>query len=396
MTIKAYLDNLSSTPVDPGVMEAMLPYFGELFGNPVSYHDGGDRTSEGIENARAQVAALINGQPEEIIFTSGGTESNNLAIKGLAMEHMSRGKHIVISSIEHFSVLHPARTLSKLGFKVTYIPVDEYGFVDPEQVKKSIRPDTILVSVMHANSEVGTIQPIEEIGRVVKEAGVLFHTDAVATAGTIPVDIQKIGVDALSLAGNQFYGPQGVGALWLRRRIGIVPLLEGGIQEGDKRSGTHNVPGIVGLGKAAELAKQEMEQRIKHITPLRDALIEGVINNVSNSILTGHRQKRLPGNASFSIEFIEGEAMMAYLSASGVAAASGSACTAKYLKSSHVLEAMGIPTEIAQGSLLFTLGKDNTPADIDLTLEALPDVVKKLRDISPLYSKHCKINAERN
>ena len=394
MTSQAYLDNLATTPVDPRVLEAMLPYFREMFGNPVSYHEGGDRTSEGIENARTQVADLINGQPGEIIFTSGGTESNNLAVKGLAMEHQSRGKHIIISSIEHFSVLHPVRTLGKLGFKITYLPVDKNGLVDPDMVKKSIRPDTILVSVMHANSEVGTIQPIEEIGRVVKEAGVLFHTDAVATAGTIPVDIEKIGVDALSLASNQFYGPQGIGALWLRRRIGIVPLLEGGIQEGDKRSGTHNVPGIVGLGKAAELAKQEMEQRIKQITSLRESLIDGVLQNIEHSFLTGHREQRLPGNASFCIRFIEGEAIMAYLSVTGVAAASGSACTAKYLKSSHVLAAMGVPDELAQGSLLFTLGKDNTSADIDLAVKSLPGVVEKLRNMSPLYSKFMKENGK--
>jgi len=386
MNVEGYLDNLATTPVDSRVMEDMLPYFGKMFGNPVSYHQWGDQTSEAIENARAQVASLINGQPEDIIFTSGGTESNNLAIKGLALEHQSRGKHIIISSIEHFSVLHPTRTLGKSGFKVTYLPVDEYGLVDPQQVRQSIRPDTILVSVMHANSEVGTIQPIEEIGRVVKEAGVLFHTDAIATVGTIPVDIQRIGVDALSLASNQFYGPQGVGALWLRRRTGIVPLLEGGIQEGDKRSGTHNVPGIVGLGKAAELAKQEMEQRISKITALRDSLIDGVLNKIDYSVLTGHPEQRLPGNASFCIRFIEGEAMMAYLSATGVAAASGSACTAKYLKSSHVLEAMGVPAELAQGSLLFTLGKENTSDDVGLALKELPGVVEKLRHISPLYA----------
>ena len=390
MSIKAYLDNLATTPVDPRVVEAMLPYFGELFGNPVSYHQWGDQTSEAIENARAQIAGLINGQPEEIIFTSGGTESNNLAIKGLVMGHQSGGKHIIVSSIEHFSVLHPIRTIWKAGYKVTYLPVDKYGLVDPRHVYQSLKPDTILVSVMHANGEVGTIQNIEEIGRVVKEAGVPFHTDAVATAGTIPVDVQKMGVDALSLAGNQFYGPQGVGALWLRRGTPIAPLLEGGIQEGDKRSGTHNVPGIVGLGKAAELAQQEIEQRIKKVTSLRNSLIDGVLSSIEHSILTGHPEQRLPGNASFCIRFIEGEAMMAYLSAAGVAAASGSACTAKYLKSSHVLEAMGVPAELAQGSLLFTLGAENTAADVDLALKVLPGVVERLRNISPLYAKFIK------
>ncbi|MFC1924661.1 cysteine desulfurase family protein [Chloroflexota bacterium] len=390
MSNGAYLDNLATTPVDPRVVEAMMPYFGELFGNPVSYHKWGDQTSDATDKARAQIAGLINGQPEEIIFTSGGTESNNLAIKGLVTEHQSRGKHIVVSSVEHFSVLHPIRTLWKSGFKVTYLPVDKYGLVDPQYIYRSLKPDTILVSVMHANGEVGTIQPLEEIGRIVREAGVLFHTDAVATAGTIPVDVQKLGVDALSLAGNQFYGPQGSGALWLRSGTRIAPLLEGGIQEGDKRSGTHNVPGIVGLGKAAELAQQEMEQRTKKVTALRDYLIERVLNNISYSILTGHPEQRLPGNASFCIRFIEGEAMMAYLSAEGIAAASGSACTAKYLKSSYVLEAMGVPPELAQGSLLFTLGVNNTSADIDLALKILPGVVEKLRNISPLYARFMK------
>lgn len=391
-TKSVYLDNLSTTPIDPRVMEAMLPYFRDMFGNPVSFHKWGDQASDAIETARAQVAGLINGRSDEIVFTSCGTEANNLAIKGLALKDRSIARHIVISSIEHFSVLHPVRTLEKAGFDVTYIPVDEYGFVDPEQVHRSIRQDTVLVSIMHANSEVGTIQPVDEIARVVKESKALFHTDAVATAGTIPVDVQKMGVDALSLAGNQFYGPQGSGALWLRRKVAIAPLLEGGIQEGDRRSGTHNVPAIVGLGKAAELARQEMEKRIKVITPLRNALIEGVLNNVRHSVLTGHPEKRLPGNASFCIRFIEGEAMLAYLINEGIAAASGSACTASYLKSSHVLQAIGIPADVAQGSLLFTLGIENTLKDVEFVLKALPPVVEKLRQISPLYADFLKHN----
>ena len=387
---KAYLDNAATTPVDPRVIETMLPYFKEHFGNPVSFHEWGEHTSDAIESAREQVASLINVQPGEIIFTSCGTESNNLAIKGLANSRISKGKHLIISAIEHFSVLHPIRALEKAGFDVTYVPVDEYGFVNPETVAHKLRPDTILVSIMHASNEVGTIQPTEDIARVVKGSGAIFHTDAVATAGTIPLNVQKLGVDALSLAGNQFYGPQGVGALWLRRNIGIDPLLEGGIQESDMRSGTHNVPGIVGLGKAAELAQQEMEQRINQLTVLRDRLIEGVLNSIEHAILTGHLQKRLPGHASFCIRFIEGEAMLAYLGIEGIAAASGSACTAKYLKSSHVLQAMGIPAETAQGSLLFTIGAENTREDVDLVLNALPPIVKRLRDMSPLYAKYVK------
>ena len=382
----AYLDNAATAPVDPRVVEAMVPYFREKFGNPVSFHQWGEQTADAIEDARAQVAGLVNGQDDEIIFTSCGTESNNLAIKGLARSHQAKGKHLVVSSVEHFSVLHPARSLEKEGFEVSYLPVDEHGLVDPGQVARSLRHDTILVSVMHANGEVGTIQQIEEIARVVKGAGALFHTDAVAAAGTIPLDVQKLGVDALSLAGNQFHGPQGAGALWLRRKTGIEPFLEGGIQEGDVRSGTHNVAGIVGLGKAAELAGQEMGQRIERLTSMRDSLIDGVLGGVEHSILTGHRQRRLPGHASFCIRFIEGEAMLAYLGYDGVAAASGSACTAKYLKSSHVLDAMGIPAEVAQGSLIFTLGIENTEADVALALKVLPPVVERLRDLSPLYS----------
>ena len=386
MTRGAYLDNAAAAPVDPRVVEAMTPYFRDRFGNPVSFHEWGERTSDAIEDARAQIAGLINGRQDEIVFTSCGTESNNLAVKGLAHRNESRGRHIIISSIEHFSVLHPARMLEKAGFEVTYLPVDGYGLVDPGQVSKGLRPDTILVSEMHANGEVGTIQPIQEIAKVVKGSRALFHTDAVATAGTIPVDVQRLGVDALSLAGNQFYGPQGAAALWLRRNTGIDPLLEGGIQEGDIRSGTHNVPGIAGLGKAAELARQEMDRRVERLTALRDRLIDGVLNSVEHSILTGHPANRLPGHASFCIRFIEGEAMLAYLGSEGVAAASGSACTAKYLKSSHVLEAIGIPAEIAQGSLIFTVGIENTAEDVEQALKALPPVVEKLRRISPLYA----------
>jgi cysteine desulfurase len=284
--------------------------------------------------------------------------------------------------------------LEKFGFEVSYLPVDEYGVVDPDQVKKNLRSDTILVSVMLANSEVGTIEPIKEIVAVVKESGAVFHTDAVAAAGVIPVDVQELGVDCLSLAASQFYGPKGVGALWLRRGIEIVPLLEGGVQESDKRSGTHNVPGIVGLGRAAELAQQEMESRNKHIIPLRDRLTKGLGKKVEHIMLTGHPTQRLPNNVSLCVQFIEGEAMLAYLENVGVAAASGSACTSKMLKSSHVLNAMGYSPEIAQGSLLFTIGTENTVEDIDYVLEALPPVVDKLRQISPLYARFVKSREE--
>ena len=387
---KAYLDNAAATPMLPAVVEAMLPFLKEAYGNPQSLHDWGDEAREAIEEARGQVAALIGGQPEEIIFTGSGTEANNLAIKGLAQAQQSKGKHVVISAIEHFSALHSAKTLEKWGFEVTQVPVDVYGLVDPEEVAKSMREDTILGSVMHANGEVGTIEPIAEIAKVVKKTGALFHTDAVAAAGTIPIDVKGLGVDALSLAANQFYGPKGVGALWLKKGARIIPYLDGGVQEGGRRAGTENVPAIVGMGKAAELAQQDMSSGPVHLSRLRDRLIQGLSSTIEHTILTGHPTQRLPGNASFCIEFIEGEAMLMLLSSKGVAASSGSACTSRALKASHVLTAMGVPPEIAQGSLLFTLGVNNSEEDVDHVLEVLPPIVDRLRQMSPLYAKFLK------
>ena len=387
---KVYLDNAATTPMLPEVLEAMLPYLKDAYGNPQSLHRWGDEAREAVEDARGKVAALIGAQPEEIIFTSSGTESNNFAIKGLAAAQQSKGRHIVISAIEHFSVLHSARTLEKQGFELTLVPVDRYGLVDPEEVARSIRKDTVLVSVMHANGEVGTIQPIREIARLAKEAGAIFHTDAVATAGTIPLDVGELGVDALSLAGNQFYGPKGIGALWVKKGVRIIPFLDGGVQEGGRRPGTENVPAIVGLGKAAERASEEMGSRIEHLSILRDRLIDGLPSRIDHVILTGHPTQRLPGNASFCIEFIEGESMLMLLNHQGIAAASGSACTSKALKASHVLLAMGLAHEIAHGSLLFSLGVSNTVEDIDYVLEVLPPIVDRLRQMSPLYAKFSK------
>jgi len=387
---KVYLDNAATTPMLPEVLEAMLPYLKDSYGNPQSLHGWGDDAREAIEDARGKVAALIGAQPEEIIFTSSGTESNNFAVKGLAGAQQSKGRHIVVSAIEHFSVLHSARTLEKQGFELTLVPVDRYGLVNPEDVARCIRKDTVLVSIMHANSEVGTIQPIREIARLAKEVGAIFHTDAVATAGTIPVDVGELGVDALSLAGNQFYGPKGVGALWLKKGVRIIPYLEGGVQEGGRRAGTENMPAIVGLGKASELASKETGPRIERISALRDRLIEGLPSRIDRVILTGHPTQRLPGNASFCIEFIEGESMLMLLNHQGVAAASGSACTSKALKASHVLLAMGLAHEIAHGSLLFSIGVGNTGEDIDHVLEVLPPIVDRLRQMSPLYAKFSK------
>ena len=387
---KVYLDNTATTPIITEVREAMLPYLEEAFGNPSCLHEWGDTAREGMETARAQVAELIGASPEEIIFTGSGTESNNFAIKGLAMAQQKKGKHVVVSAIEHFSVLHSARALEKWGFELSIVPVDKYGVVDPEDVRKSIREDTVLVSIMHANNEVGTIQPIKEIAKVTKEKGVVFHTDAVATAGVIPVDAKELGVDALSLAGNQFYGPKGVGALWIRKGVRIMPLLDGGVQEGGRRAGTENVPAIIGLGKAAELAKTNVMARIEHLTSLRDRLIAELPARIDHVVVTGHPQDRLPGHASFCVEFIEGEAMLMLLNSQGVAVTSGSACTSRALQASHVLIAMGLPHEIAQGSLLFGFGIDNTAEDIDYVLEVLPPIVDRLRQMSPLYSKFTK------
>ncbi len=387
---KVYLDNAATTPVLPEVLEAMLPYLRDAYGNPQSIHDWGDEVREGMEEARGRVAALIGASPEEVLFTSSGTESNNMAIKGLAMAHQSKGKHIVVSAIEHFSVLHSARTLEKAGFKLTLVPVDKHGQVDPGEVARSLRQDTIVVSIMWANAEVGTIQPISDIARAVKESGAVFHTDAVAAAGNIPVDISQAGVDVLSLAANQFYGPKGAGALWVKKGIRVMPLLDGGVQEGGRRPGTENVPGIVGLGKAAELAKREMPSRMKHLSALSDRLISGLPSRIDHAMLTGHPTQRLPGNASFCIEFIEGESMLMLLNQKGIAASSGSACTSRALKASHVLTAMGIPVELSHGSLLFTFGTASTESDADFVLESLPPIVDRLRKMSPLYDKFLK------
>jgi cysteine desulfurase len=387
---KVYLDNTASTPVLPEVKEAMLPFLGEIYGNPQSLHDWGDTARMAVDEAREKVAGLIGAEAEEIIFTSGGTESNNLAVKGLAMARQAQGKHVVVSAIEHFSVLHSARTLEKWGFKVTEVPVDKHGVVNPGDVRKAIKKDTVLVSIMHANGEIGTIEPIKEIAKITKELKIPFHTDAVATAGTIPVNVGGLGVDALSLAGSQFYGPKGAGALWVRKGVRIIPLLDGGIQEGGRRGGTENVPGIVGLGKAAEIAAAQMKSRIKKLTPLRDSLLKGLPSKIDHVVVTGHPTDRLPGHASFCVEFIEGEAMLMLLNSKGIAVSSGSACTSRALKASHVLLAIGLSHEIAQGSLLCTLGIDTSKKDIDYVLGTMPPVVDRLRQMSPLYDKYIK------
>jgi cysteine desulfurase len=385
-----YLDNTASTPMLPEVLEAMLPYLKDTYGNPQSIHDWGDPAREAIDDARSKVADLIGGKAEEIIFTSSGTESNNLAIKGLALAQQSKGKHIVISSIEHFSVMHSARTLEKQGFEVTQVPVDKDALVDPKEVARVLRKDTILVSIMHANAEVGTIQPIAEIAKVVKESGAVFHTDAVATTGTFPVDVRLLGVDALSLAANEFYGPKGAGALWVKKGVRILPILDGGVQENGRRPGTENVPAIVGMGRAAHLAESNLAPRIRQLTALRDRLISGLLSKIEHVTLSGHPSRRLPGAASFLVEFIEGESMLMLMNQKGIAASSGSACTSRALKASHVLTAMGIPPERAHGSLLFSFGIQNNEEDVDHVVASLPPIVETLRKMSPLYDKFMK------
>jgi len=387
---KVYLDHVATTPLLPEVREAMLPYLGELFGNPSCLHDWGDAAREAMDTAREQVARLIGASADEIIFTGSGTESNNFAVKGLALAQQGKGKHIIVSAIEHFSVLHSAKTLEKWGFELTEVPVDRHGVVDPDEVRKRIRKDTVLVSVMHANGEVGAIEPISEIARITKKNNIPFHTDAIASAGTIPVDVKKLGVDALSLAGNQFYGPKGVGALYLRKGVRVMPLLDGGVQEGGRRAGTENIPAIVGLGKAAELATKDMAARVKHLSHLRDRLLAELPEKITHMVVTGHPKDRLPGNASFCVQFIEGESMLMLLNSQGVAVTSGSACTSRALKASHVLIAMGLSHEIAQGSILFTFGIDNTEKDVDYVLEVMPPIVERLRQMSPLYAKFIK------
>ncbi len=384
---RIYLDYLASTPVAPEVFEAMVPYIKEHFGNPASIHSFGEKPQEAIFNAREQVASLLNSKPEEIIFTSCGTEGNNLAIKGIAFANMDRGKHIVISAIEHFSVFYCAKALEDFGFSVSFVPVDNYGMVDPKDVEKAITDNTILVSVMLANNEVGTIQPIEEISKITRKHGVFFHCDAVAAVGQIPVDVRKLGVDSLSLAGNIFYAPKGIGALYLREGVKLWPLFHGGGQEDGRRTGTENLPGIVGLGKAAELAVERLPFRQKHYKQLVQRLKKGIEDRIEEAFFNGHPEKKLPGNLNVSFKYVEGEALLLHMDLAGVAVAGASACMSITAKASHVLEAMGALKDGALGTLLFTVGDETTNDDIDRALEALQNVVAKLRAMSPLYNR---------
>jgi len=385
---KAYLDHIAATPLRPEVLEAMLPFFRGSYGNPQSLHSAGQEALQAVDEARAKVAGLIGAASEEIIFTAAGSESNNLALKGMALANQARGKRIVVSAIEHASVLNPAKALEKLGFTTVFVPVDRFGRIDPGDVRKALTKDTVLVSIMTANSEVGTIEPVADIARICRENGVLVHTDAVAAAGTVPVDVKALDVDALSLAADQFYGPKGAAALFVRKGVRVLPLIDGGVQEGGRRGGTENVPAIVGMGKAAEIAAAELGQRAEAAKTLRDLLIRELLSRADHVVLTGHPELRLPHHASFCVEFIEGEGMLLHLDLKGVACSSGSACTSKSLKASHVLLAMGLDHALAQGSLVFSLLETTAREDIDHVLEVFPPIIDKLRRMSPLYTKY--------
>jgi len=382
------MDHGAGMPLDSRVFEAMKPYFMENYGNPSSSHSFGNSARNAIAASREKVAQLVAAEkPQEVIFTSGGTESNNLAIKGVAYRNREKGNHIITTAIEHISVMNICKFLQKQGFEVTYVPVDKQGVVDLEKLEAAINDRTILISVMYANGEIGTIQPISEIGKVAHENQVIFHVDAVAAAGKVPINVKEENIDLLSISSNDMYGPKGVGALYIKKGTKVQPIIQGGGQERGLRSGTENIPGIVGMGKAAEIAKREMEAEGKRLTRLRDKLIKGVLDKIDYSFLNGHPTERLPSNANLRFSYIEGESLILGLDMYGVQVSSGSACTSKTLEPSHVLLAIGLAHEEAHGSLVFTMGKQNSEEDVDYVLEVLPDVVKRLRTLSPLTPK---------
>jgi len=382
-----YMDHASATPVRAPVIEAMMPYFDQHFGNPSTVYDMGSKIKNVIEEQREKVAKLICVKTEQIIFTSSGAEANNLAIKGVVFGRKKKGNHIIISAVEHHSVLNSARFFERMDFEVTFLPVDKYGLVDPERLLHAIRPETVLTSIMHGNNEIGTIEPISELSTICREKGILFHTDAVATVGNIPVDVNELGVDMLSLSGISLGAPKGIGALYFREKLRLMPLIHGGIQERGRRGGTENVPAIVGLGKASELASEELTDRINHVQELRGILVAGIHERIDNIKYTGHPEKRLPGHASFCIEAIEGEALIFMLNQEGIYANTGSACASKALKTSPVLVAIGIPPDLAQGSIVFTLNSSITFEEVEYVLKKLPFAVEKLRSISPVWRK---------
>ncbi len=384
---RIYLDYAATTPLHPAVLEAMETYFFEEFGNPSSLHTSGQKAREAIENARKTIAEALGASPEEIIFTSGGSESDNTAIKGIAYAMAEKGNHIITTKIEHHAVLEPFIFLQSHGFQTTFLPVDKYGLVDPDDLKKAITNKTILVSVMHANNEIGTIEPIEEIAKICRDRDIYLHTDAVQSFGAVDTNVNSLGVDLLSISAHKFYGPKGVGALYVRKGTRMEPLLHGGAQEMGKRASTHNVPGIVGMAKAVELAIKEMPARVEHSRHLRDKLIKSLLNSVDDIVLNGHPERRLPNNCHFIVKYIEGEALMMRLDQIGIEVATGSACSSGSLEPSHVLTAIGVPVEDARGSIRMTMGRLLTEQDIDFVCEHFPKIVKDLRTISPLTRK---------
>jgi len=381
----SYMDHSATSPLNPEVLEAMLPYFKESFGNASTLYTLGREARTAMENGRKQVASLIGATPEEVYFTSGGTESDNIAIKGTASRLKSKGNHIITSAIEHPAVEETCKYLEKNGFKVTYLPVGEEGIVKVAELEEAITSETILITVMHANNEIGTIQPIKEIGALAREKGIYFHTDAVQSVGKIPVNVGDLNVDMLSISAHKLYGPKGIGALYIRKGVRIDPLFHGGGHERGMRPGTENIPGIVGLGKACQIAQDNMEQNMEYVSSLRDRLIKGVLGEIEQSYLNGHPTKRLPNNANFRFSSIEGESLVLQLDAMGINASTGSACSSKKLEPSHVLMAIGLKEVDAHGSLRISLGSENTPEDIDSSIIAIKEVVERLRSMSPLW-----------
>lgn len=382
---KICFDYQAGLPTDPRVVEAILPYYAEFYGNPSSIHYLGEAPRKALEDSRRKVADLIHAnKKEEVIFTSGATESNNLAIIGTAMRNKDRGKHVVTTPIEHISIKNICKYLEKQGFKITTLPVDKYGIVDVEALRREITSETILVSIMYANGEIGTIEPIKEIGEITRKSNIYLHVDAVAAAGRIPIDVQKDNIDIMTLSSNDLYGPKGVGALYIKDGTKIAPYIIGGGQERGLRSGTENIPGIVGMGKAAELVMEEMGVESQKLTPLRDQLINGLLSKIKDSYLNGHPTQRIPNNANLRFSYIEGESLLLSLDMEGIAVSSGSACTSKTLEPSHVLIAIGLKHEEAHGSLNFSMSKYNSKEDVEYVIEALPKIVSRLREISPL------------
>lgn len=390
METSIYLDNAATTPLKKEVLDAMMPYLTKEYGNPSSIYHIGRCAKEAIEKARGQVAEVLRAKPSEIYFTGCGSEADNWAIKGIAQAKSKKGKHIISSKIEHHAVLHTLQYLEKQGFEVTYLPVDEFGKISLEDLKNAIRPDTILITIMMANNEVGTIEPIAEIGKIARENQIVFHTDAVQAVGAVEVDVNELNVDLLSLSGHKFGGPKGIGALYIKSTVRPEVFMHGGAQERMRRAGTENVASIVGLGEAITLATKNLAEKKEKITHLRDYLIENILEKIPYVKLNGHRTDRLPGNANFSFNFIEGESLLLMLDIKGIAASSGSACTSGSLDPSHVLLALGLPHEIAHGSLRISIGEQNTKEEIDKLIEVLPGIIERLREMSPLYEEVIK------